>query len=390
LAASRESNAVPVGNMDGFDRHNQSAAELSLDAYRVIRARARRDCCKLLFGLTMLFATGCHRGLIYTPTQLPPEFLAHQVHSAQRLNLTRFARTGTNSQQISAGDQLQVAITTGLESDDQAEWPPIRVDDQGSVDLPLVGAVEIAGLDLAAAEQRIRDESVRRAIYRAPNVSVSLVKRRTNRVTVVGAVVEGGVRELPAADCDLFAAIVAAGGLSDDASTVVEIRHPSVSPPETSLASFPLTGPPVPNASLERIDLVELERAESDAQLEDGAVVMVLPQAPRTIQVIGLVNKPSQIEMPADQDVRMLDAIAQAGGLTLQIANKVHVIRQVPGRDAPVVIETTIRDAKSQAHANILLAAGDVVSVEETPSTFTVEMLRSFIRFGFTSSIPGF
>jgi hypothetical protein len=35
------------------------------------------------------------------------------------------------------------------------------------------------------------------------------------------------------------------------------------------------------------------------------------------------------------------------------------------------------------------LAPGDVVSVEETPLTFTVGTIQSFVRFGFSSAIPG-
>ena len=79
------------------------------------------------------------------------------------------------------------------------------------------------------------------------------------------------------------------------------------------------------------------------------------------------------------------------GGIEAALAgsNKVRIIRQVPGQAEPVVIQTSIRNAKLQAAANVRLAAGDVVSVEETPATFTVEMLRSFIRFGFSSTIPG-
>ena len=173
----------------------------------------------------LLLLTGCQHGLIYTPNQLPPEFLAPQAHTAQRLNLSGFARVGTNSQQIFPGDLLQVVVATGLETDDHAQWPPIRVSDQGTVDLPLVGSVPIAGLELDVAEERIREESVRRGIYRAPNVSVTLLKRRISHVTVVGAVEHPGVKELPASDCDLFAALVAAGGLADDASTLVEIRR---------------------------------------------------------------------------------------------------------------------------------------------------------------------
>ncbi len=345
-----------------------------------------------LLVVATLLVSGCHRGAIIAPNQLPPEYMAADTHTAQRVNLTGFARAGTNSQQIFPGDLLQVVVTTGIERDDQTPWPPTRVSDQGDIELPLVGRVPVAGLELDGAEARIRYESIRREIYRAPNVSVRLLKRRTNRVTVVGAVLQPGVKELPASDCDLFSVLVAAGGLADDASTTVEIRRATSSTATVRQASYvPGVPPSDPSTdSRNRIDLAQLEQAAQRVGLDDGAVVMVMPEPTRTIQVIGLVNTPSQVKMPGDRDMRVLDAIAQAGGVTLQVANKIHIVRAVPDRDEPIVIETGIREAKTRAHANVVLAAGDVVSVEQTPLTFTIETLRSFIRFGFSSTVPGF
>jgi len=336
-----------------------------------------------------IVTSGCHNSGMVTPGQLPPEYRAPAPHTVQRLNLSSFARTGANSQQIVAGDLLHVAIATGLEKEDKIDWPPIRVSDEGTIDLPLVGMVPVAGLELNMAERRIRDESVRRGIYRAPNVSVTLVKRRMNKVTVVGAVAEPGVKELAANRSDLFAALVAAGGLTDEASTIVEVRRPIEPSPAVAQAGYIDRGSPPPPDVRQQLDLTEMEAAGRTAPVEDGAVVMVMQQPARTVQVIGLVNAPAQIEMPKDREMRMLDAVAQAGGLSLQIANKVHVIRNVSGRNEPVIIRTSIRNAKRSAVANVPLAAGDIVSVEETPLTFTVDTLRSFIRFGFSSTIPG-
>ena len=79
-----------------------------------------------------------------------------------------------------------------------------------------------------------------------------------------------------------------------------------------------------------------------------------------------------------------------AGGRKLSIADKVHVIRQVPNQQEPVVINASVSSAKRDTSSNIRLAAGDVISVEETPTTFVVGTIREFIRFGFSSSIPGF
>ena len=115
---------------------------------------------------------------------------------------------------------------------------------------------------------------------------------------------------------------------------------------------------------------------------------MVMKKPKRFIHVIGLVNNADQFEMPDDADLRLLDAVAMAGGLKLEIADKVQVIRQV-GEDR-VTIDASIKKCKKDGAANIRLAAGDVVSVEETAVTFVVGTIRDFVRFGFSSAIPGF
>lgn len=337
------------------------------------------------------FAAGCHRAAIYAPGQLPAECLATTIHSAQRLDLTRLSQAAVDSQEIFPGDLLQVSIVTGLETAEQPDWPPVRVSEQGTIELPLVGSIKVAGLNLDQAEKLVRAESIQRGYYQSPQVSVSMAERRRNCVTVTGAVKEPGVKELTAPGCDLFAAIVAAGGLTDDASTLVEVRQQAQTTEDTHSVNRQVSfAEPSTDQLSEQIDLANPGLARRNLRLRDGAVVMVHPRPNRTVQVIGLVREPQQLKMPDDQEMRLLDAVAQAGGLTLQVANKVRVIRRVPGRNEPVVIQTTIRAAKSSGSSNLLLAAGDVVSVEETPLTFSVEMLRSFIRFGFSSSIPGF
>jgi len=87
--------------------------------------------------------------------------------------------------------------------------------------------------------------------------------------------------------------------------------------------------------------------------------------------------------------VRLLDAIALANGRTMQLADKVHVIRQLDTMKEPILIAASMKEAKRGGPANLRLGPGDIVSVEETPLTFTVGTIRSFIRFGFSSAIPG-
>ena len=140
-----------------------------------------------------------------------------------------------------------------------------------------------------------------------------------------------------------------------------------------------------------RVDLANdvAVTSELDLHVEDGSVVVVLEKTKQSVSVIGLVQRPGNYELPTDETLRVLDAIALAGGLRVSVANRVRVIRRVPDREDPVVVDVSLRTAKRDGQENLVLAAGDVVSVEETPTTFLVETIRGFLRFGFTSAIPG-
>lgn len=344
-------------------------------------------------------AAGC-QSHCYNASSLPPDLAAAPTTDVHRLDLSFMAQRSASSESIQPGDLLSVTIAHGAEEDEPATYP-LRVDERGIVELPLIGNVPVAGLEPVGAEAAIRRASIERGIYVRPAVSVVMETRRSNQVTVLGAVETPGTYPLPAAESNLLASLVAAGGLTEDADTIVEVRQA-----QQGTATLPLQGPSGPSdgsavpaafesaagvaASTRRIDLAKVAPGQADYRLGDGAVVTVMARPPQTVQVIGLVNRPDQFDIPPGQDVRLLDALALAGGRTLQVADKVRVIRNLPDRSEPAVITASVRGAKSNGGENIRLAPGDVVSVEETPLTFTLEMLRSFMRFGFSSAMPGF
>ncbi len=355
---------------------------------------------RAVFGtLLASIATGCAGGVLYDASHLPPQFMAPQTSSLDNVNLSQLARTVGDTESLYPGDIIEVSIATGLEQEKTPAWK-MRISEQGVVDVPLVGQVQIAGMGVTQAEQHIRDESIRRGKFVAPNVSVILDKRRSHRITVVGAVEEPATYEIPASNSDVMAALVQAGGLSEEADTIVEIKHPptplplaAADAPQATLAGYPGTPSPerqfLPPRTV-RIDLENPDQlAPDDLQLQDGSTVMVRKKPKRFIHVIGLVNKADQFEMPEGHELRLLDGLALAGGRTLSIADKVHVIRQLPDQPEPVVIEASVTQAKRDTSSNIRLAPGDVVSVEETPATFVVGTIREFVGFGFSAPIPG-
>ncbi len=338
-------------------------------------SRVSLACCALL--------AGCHAG-VYRPGTLPPQYSAPAPVSGAFTNLSQLARAPVDSQQIQPGDVLEVTLSTGLE-EEKPQTHALRVDPGGMVNVPLVGGVPVGGLRFPDAEEQIRRASIERGLYRQPQISVLLKERQNNQVRVLGAVNTPGTFELPRTQSDLAAALAAAGGLSEDADTVVEIRRPGRTG-DIALASH---NSEESSGAVEQIDLAAPD-ARAQHYVGDGAVVMVMKQPERFVSVLGLVNKPGQFPMPHNQELRLLEALALAGGRQLEVADKVKVIRNLPGRSEPITIALSVRAAKLSAENNLRLAPGDVVSVEETPGTFVLGAVRNLVRFGVTATSTAF
>ncbi len=356
---------------------------------------------------------GCRSG-IYTARNLPVAYQAPALPASTELNLEQMGGYAVDSSQINPGDLVAITVFSGI--DDEKPTPfPARVAEDGTVAVPLIGSVVIGGLEPVIAEQRIANAGIERGIYRQPYVTLTITEHAVNRVAVLGAVGQPGTVALPRGSSDLASALAAAGGLTQDASTRVQILHrgdtslaenqpkdaskhldnglklASYNGPTQSDASRPLfpappNEPPSNPSSGLQMSQVDLAQAGLGApvsrKLEDGDVVMVQPREKRFIHVTGLVQKPSEIELTRDKELRVLDAIAMAGGSSSIVADKILVIRQLPNMPQPAVIKVSMSAAKRDGIENLRLAAGDLVSVESTPATMLVDTVGKFFRIG--------
>lgn len=358
---------------------------------RILARASTTDASRTMFrtGLVLclgafLSITGC-RTVDYQAAKLPAHLHPAERVDPQSVDLARLSQATGRSDRVQPGDVLKVAVNTGIEERPVEPWD-LRVDDDGTVDVPLVGPVTVASLKWSEVDQAVRQVSIERGIYRDPKVAVSLEKRDTMRVTVLGAVDKPGLYELPAIGSDLVAALSAAGGLTKDAETVIEIHRPAQTGNPNAYGN-PQRGA---HSGVTRIDLVQASQGGApNLILVDGSTVMVPKRPIEQVSVIGVVHKSGQYEIPPDRKMRLLDAIAQAGDRRIQFANRVSIIRQNPDGGEPIVIGASVSRARRNGNENILLAPGDVVSVDETPLTTTLETLQNVIRFGFNSAVPG-
>jgi len=349
-----------------------------------------------LVGLAVCAAVawGC-AGSGYTPSTLPTELRARPIHNAQTVDLSKFAGPPVSKDMIGPGDVIEVSLAAGLDPDALSRFL-VRVGDDGTALLPEIGALPLAGLDLMQAEQQIINACIGRGLYRQPHVTVSIQRQRTNRVTVVGAVEEPGIQELPRGSSYLLSAIVAAGGLADDAGTKVEIRHPGggsqlAAPPAGQWPVRPAAYAARPEPSYVCLDMAEaVQRGSRGNYLDDGSVVTIERRQPPPIQVMGLVRKPQELEYPVKHDLRLLGALAQAGGVSSKVADKVLVVRHRPDGKGAAQIRVSLRRAKNSPDENVRLAPGDVVIVEQTVPTVAMDMVTNVVRLGVGANVPLF
>lgn len=363
---------------------------------RFSAAATQTPCLLVVLTFCCCWLSACQRPGVYEASALPEEFRVPDTLKSQKPDLLRLAGPTSSGTAIGEGDLLEVMIATGYESD-RNYTALLRVDAQGYVNVPIVGKVLVGGLDAVEVEKVLATTAIERGVYRRPYVTVNVKRKRSRSVTVVGAVREPGTYDLSTGNSDLLGALAVAGGLTEEAGLEVRVLRKGGA---RGVLPTPASGPTLAQYAephveqrprVLTVDLTDATNTSAENfQLGDGDVVVVPPDDPGFVHVMGLVREPGQFEIPVNRDLRLLDALALAGGRTIQVADRIRIIRQLPGEPEPVIINASVGKAKKSGSANLRLAAGDLVSVEETPITFFVETLRSFVRFGFSAATPLF
>jgi polysaccharide export outer membrane protein len=338
--------------------------------------------------LTFVFS-GCQSGLSYRAVDLPTELAARPVFSGQQFDLSQLGNTGAGADLIQPQDILKVLVTSGNDEDEPKE-SELSVTQEGTIDVSYVGRIQVAGLTESQAADAVRSACVQRQIFMRPSVSVMFAKKHTHHVTVGGAVETPGKYEIRASASTLATAVLAAGGLSEKASSQITVHQPGSRTVASAgngqilqtgfESSTKATSPKILQVNLQSPATAQ---AASKDSLPDGTVITVREQPARYVTVMGLTGN-RNIEMPYDREYRILDALAQAGGPRFSpwIANKLKIVRPHPQTGEAVAIRVRLGEAQNNREANIPLAPGDVVNVEETPLTFTLSTISALVGVG--------
>jgi protein involved in polysaccharide export with SLBB domain len=241
-----------------------------------------------------------------------------------------------------------------------------RVRRDGTVELPLVGAVKVGDMELEDAEEAIKKAYLGK-VYQEATAHVDVLTADTAGVLVTGAVGTPGLARLRRNERNLLFAIVTAGGVSNSASGRVTLCR--LQDPDKKKETLDLRDPRIMTDAL------------AMPPLQEGDMVSVEAAKPNTVFVGGLVTSSRPQDYPPGVRITVLQALAAAGGLRTDITpTEATLIRRMPdGRDVQVKLDldrlTTGKDP------NIDLAAGDILWVPYTIANRIEEWVSKNIYF---------
>ena len=237
---------------------------------------------------------------------------------------------------VGVGDVLAVRVFG------QEDWKGgYMVDDDGQVDLPWVGPIEVAGMSVGQITRKISGV-LADGFLRDPQVTVQVDEHQSQPVQVLGAVKKADTYYLqgPTRILDLLA--MAGGVESDKSSSEVHITRTAEGSSVTKV-----------------VDMEALmTTGQGNLPLQAGDVVNVLEG--KVFYVGGEVSKPGEI--PWKGGLTVTRALALAGG-SKQSAN---LRRATVTRADGTKVRINIRRIMKGKDEDLLLKAGDQLFVSES------------------------
>jgi polysaccharide export outer membrane protein len=224
---------------------------------------------------------------------------------------------------IGVSDVLNVTVF----GEPEASRLGVTVDNDGTIDMPYIGRVKVAGLPARAVEKDIRDRLTGR-FYVNPSINVEVVKYRSKTVSVQGQVRSPGEFILQG-NVSITSVLAQAGSLTIDAGSFVLISRRGA------------------GGAIEEIKVTRKAIESGQAQnvlLRDGDTVLV-PKA-ETIFVTGHVRSPSTYTW--EEGLTVERALTLAGGPTeragrIEIERNGKVVTKKAKKTDVVLANDTIR-----------------------------------------------
>ncbi len=390
--------------------------------------------------------------------RLPAEHLAIPKSDLVSVPLSYLRQRPPEVYRVGPGDVLGIYIEGVLGQSEQG--PPVRLGDaddlppaigypfpireDGTLALPLIGKpLEVGGKTLVQVQEiifdaytqgikpilepseariivtRFQDRETRVLVIREDSGSIGLLERGIALGSVRRG--QGQVVNLPAYQNDVLTALTRTGGLPDpNAANEVVIQRgyyrsgtdleSLVQSPDCALPQQPPLAQGTGRGNVIRIPL-RLKPGEAlpfgpqDIVLRQGDIVFI-PARDTEVFYTGGVLLPRQFVLPRDLDIRVVEAIALAGGPLLNgliaqnnlagnvaalglgspTPSRVTVLRKT-GNYGQIRIQVDLYRALRDPRENIIIKPGDVIILQETPGEAITRYLTGIIQFDFFGRI---
>lgn len=224
--------------------------------------------------------------------------------------------------EIGVADVIKITVF----GEPDASRDNVTVDNDGTIDMPYIGRVKVAGRPARAVEADIRDKFKQYLVN--PRVSIEILKYRSKSVMVSGMVRDPGMQILEG-NANLPTVLAKAGSMSMDAASYVIISRRK------------------PDGTIEQRRVTRKQIESGEAQrilLQDGDTVVV-PEAERFF-INGHVRSPSSYAW--EEGLTVERALTLAGGTTeragrIEIERAGKIITKNAKRSDPVLANDTIR-----------------------------------------------
>jgi polysaccharide biosynthesis/export protein len=252
----------------------------------------------------------------------------------------------------------------------------VRLDQQGDVNLPLVGHLHLAGLSVAQAEGEVASRV--KKFYVDPDVQLSVAAMHTEPYSVVGSVGTPGLHEMKTR-MTLAEAISTSGGLRPDAGPVAIVTR------DASAGPIPYAEAHV-NSAGQSVAEVQLSSLFQGSNPKENFVVqphdMISIPAAQVVYVVGNVKRSGGFSLNGKSDFSVLQALAMAEGLDPRAApQRAKILRRsvVPEKQIPVDLKRIL----SGKDEDLSLMPNDILFVpSSTMKVVTTRTIEAAIQIG--------
>jgi polysaccharide biosynthesis/export protein len=274
---------------------------------------------------------------------------------------------GAEDYRIAPKDQINVTI---LGQDDLTRT--VRVSESGTITLPLLGEMKVAGLTATELEQKIVGGLKGKYLVN-PRANVTIAEFQGRQVSVMGAVNQPGAYAIRSNYTTMLLALSEAKGVKENADNVAYVMRAK---PRNGEAQ------PLP------VDLDALLRSGStqhNVVLEPGDSVFV-PET-NVYYVAGEVEKRGAY--PLRRDTTLSKALTEAGGVTKRAAlEEIKIVRTLPTGEkkemSGIDLKAVMAGDRSQ---DVALRAQDVVVVPASGAKVAAYGVLDFLKGLFSIGI---